>query len=244
MQKAARYALIVWIGVVIIAVAWEQISPLDDIAAVNAAPFYGSWEWHGSWLLLLAGAIAVTVIAADATDRLRPWMTAPIAAAWTVALAASDGWDRVIKPMRSPRDTLAVLRRIDSPAVFVRTFVDRIDIYPTHVRGHPPGAPLIFWWLDRIGLGGERWATAIVIACWAVGTALVVWIARELSDASTFAHRAIAGAALLPAAIWAGTSTDAFYAGATAVTLALTVRAVRPGRRGVGVAWGLVAGLA
>ncbi len=66
-----------------------------------------------------------------------------------------DGAGRAQGPARGvdPVPPRGLARR-DSPGDFLSHFVERIDLYPTHVRGHPPALLLGLWGLDRIGLGG------------------------------------------------------------------------------------------
>jgi hypothetical protein len=104
---------------------------------------------------------------------------------------------------------------------------------------------VLAWALDRIGLSGAGWLAAVVVMGWglAVGAALVA--ARRVGGEAA-ARRAAPALAILPAAIWAGTSVDALFAGLVAVGLALAVAAVaRPAGAGpTAVAAGVVSGTA
>ena len=71
-----------------------------------------------------------------------------------------DGWQRgVAHQLASGGEYLGVVDKITDIPRFLATFSSRIldfqpDSWPTHVSGHPPGATLVFVWLDRIGLSG------------------------------------------------------------------------------------------
>src|SRR5690606_11009554 len=100
------------------------------------------------------------------------WVTT---AAFAVALASTEGWSALIAPLRGEHEYLGVVPLVrDDPGTFLRTFTDRALDYPIHVRGHPPGVPLLLAGMDRVGLGGAGWAAALVVV---VGTSAVVAVA-------------------------------------------------------------------
>ncbi len=79
----------------------------------------------------------------------------------------------------------------------VRPRVDGDLVWTTHVAGHPPTATLVFWLLDRVGLGGGFWAgTPCTLASSAVSVAVAVTL-RELG-APAAARRVVPFAALFP----------------------------------------------
>ena len=83
--------------------------------------------------------------------------------AFAVLLAATDGLAAIAAPLTDENDYLAVVPLVaQDPGAFLRTFTDRALTYPVHVRGHPPGLPLLLGGLDRLGLGGEWWMAALV----------------------------------------------------------------------------------
>ena len=154
------------------------------------------------WLTLLAGGYFLSV-------------------AWILALALVDGWQRgVARKLASGGEYLGVVDKITDIPRFLDTFASRIvdfqpSSWPTHVSGHPPGATLVFVWLDRLGLsGGGAAGLVCVLAGAAVAVAVPVTVAalgqRDLARA------AVPFVALLPGAIWMGVSADAMFAGVTA----------------------------
>jgi hypothetical protein len=176
------------------------------------------------------------------------WRWVPVAAGavatlWTVALAAGDGWSRVTAPLTTRHEYEPFAAGVHDLGGFLSTYVDRLGAYPIHVQGHPPGPVVLAWALDRVGLSGAGWLAAVVVAAWgvAVGAALVA--ARRVAGEAA-ARRAAPALAILPAAIWAGTSVDAVFAALVAVGLALAVAAGRSGMTVTAVAAGVVLGIA
>jgi hypothetical protein len=209
----------------------------DADQGLGAAPFKGRWEWHGGVRLIPALAFAGLVVfrGGRVTRHLRLRQLVPAtgaaAVAWAVLLAAADGWGRVAATLESGFEYLPFAGSIGDPATFLSTFTDEIQHrgYPIHVKGHPPGMPLLLDRLDSAGLGGPGWAAALVLLLWGLGAAAVVVAVNELAGRER-ARQAAPFVALTPAAVWAGTSADALFAGVVAVGITLVV--VATGRRG------------
>lgn len=235
-RRAGAVGLSIWTAIVIAAVVWPQVSPLDPLGGVSAAPFLGSWKWSGRlWSLVAAGAgvALVFVVPRLASAIERRWVPAfagLVGTGWAVVLAAStDGLHRLASPLSSKREYLPFARHID-PARFLDTFVQRAGGYPTHVKGHPPGMVLLLWLLDRIGLAGPGWAAVLVLAIWGLGVASVVWTVGRLGGESA-ERRTAPFVALTPAVVWAATSGDALIAGVTALAIAVTIAAITSSAR-------------
>jgi hypothetical protein len=81
--------------------------------------------------------------------------------AFALLLALTDGADGVLHGAVHPSEYLANLTTAPPAGEFVRTFVERIDEYSVHVRGHPPGFVLVLKALDSVGLG-DGWPTALL----------------------------------------------------------------------------------
>ncbi len=234
-------------GVVAVAVWGHGVVAADPRIHVNAPPFVGTWQRPSfSWRLAPAAGLAAAVIAfGPVAARQFRWSlltaaTAMSALAWTVALAASDGWSAVAAPLATRYEYLVAVDRVGRPAAFLASFVERLDSYPTHVKGHPPGMVLVLWFLDRIGLGGAGFAAALVLTLAALGLAAVLVAVRDLAGEK--AARSVAPfLALSPAAVWVATTADAFFAGVGAAAVALAVLATSPrgsGRRRLAMAVG------
>jgi hypothetical protein len=223
----------VWVALVAVGVVWGRAAVVGQGLAVNAAPLVGHWVWRAGWGLAVPVGLAAVVVAAGPVVAARArWSTVPLLAgassvAWALALAASDGWDQVTRPLTTRHEYEPFAAGIDSPGGFLRDFVGRLPDAPIHVQGHPPGAPLVPWALDAVGLGGAGWFAAVILVGWgaAVGAALVA--ARTLAGEDA-ARRAAPALVLLPAAVWAGTSADALFAGAFAAGVAIAVASRSP----------------
>jgi methylthioxylose transferase len=206
------------------------------LAAVAAAPIAGQIvpRFGPGLVPTVALAVLVMFLWPRLEERLT-WRglvlaTFVLSAAWAVALASMDGWDALSAPVRTRYEYLADVPAIDSPGAFLRTFVDRIDTFALHVRGHPPGMLLLLWGLDRVGPGGAGWATALMVAGGAAAIPAALVALREVGREAT-ARAAAPFLAVAPAAVWIATSADAAFAGVSAWGVALFV--LGTGRRGL-----------
>ena len=201
----------------------------------------GRWRAPAVGGLAPAAALAVEVVAAGPpVARSLPWRRLPpvagaAASLWATALAAADGWDRLTAPLTTRHEYEPFAARVGDLGAFLRTYVADLPGRPVHVQGHPPGAVVLAWLLDRLGLGGAGWLAALVIAAWGAAVAFALVAARAVAGEAA-ARRAAPALVLLPAAVWAATSLDAVFAALAAAAVALAARR-RP-------AAGLVAGLA
>jgi hypothetical protein len=204
----------------------------------GAPDTFGEWPVLGQWLphigpgtpFAIMLAFAVVAWGPELAARL-PWRRALLlgyatSVGWIFALAMVDGWQRGIASQLTSQDEyLSAVPGITDAGVFLRTFSSRIldfqpDSWITHVAGHPPGATLVFVWLDRIGLSGGAWAG---ILCILVGglTAVAVPATVSLLGKPSLARAVLPFAALFPGAVWIGVSADGLFAGVTAVGIAL-----------------------
>ncbi len=204
---------------------------------VAAPPLYASWRPHLGWGTPAAIAVAgAAVWWLPGWARRAPWwrllgMSYLAALAWTLSLAMVDGWSAGLATRLTPQAEYLneVPRVVDIPAMLAG-FTGRIlDFQPaswsTHTAGHPPGALLVFVWLDRIGLGGGGPAG---LACVLTGATVAVSVPvtlRALSDEAA-ARAVVPFLVLFPGAVWVGTSADGLFAGVVAAGLALL--AIRP----------------
>jgi methylthioxylose transferase len=239
----------VWVAVVAVALAWGTWGVASSGVALRAAPLYGRWRWHPGWGLvpaLLAGGFVVAW--GPAVARRVPWPWVPplsglAAVGWTLALAVADGWSTVTGPLTTRHEYEPFAARIDDLAGLLGRFTEGLAAFPIHVQGHPPGPVTLAWLLDRAGLGGAGWLAAVAIVGWGAAVAAALVAVRALAG-DRVARRAAPALVVLPAAIWAGTSLDALFAGLAATGLALaTVAAVRAAR-GRALAAGVVLGVA
>jgi methylthioxylose transferase len=169
--------------------------------------------------------------------------TGAVAAVWTVALAAAGGWDRVTAPLTTRHEYEPFAARVTDIGQLVRGYAGHLTGTPVHVQGHPPGPVVLAWALDRIGLGGAGWLAALAVAGWGLAAAAAVWAVGIVAGHDA-ARRAAPVLAVLPAAVWAGTSMDALFAGVLAVAVALGASAAVKDRSGLAAAAGVGFGLA
>lgn len=209
-------------------------------------PIYATWAPHvGAGTL---PALACVGLAIWLQRSRLPWRRLLVVAwavglGWIFSLASIDGnW---ATEMLSPHEYLHDLPKIADPWTFLRTFTGFIvgvhGAWTTHVSVHPPLATLVFWVLDRIGLGGPAWAG---LFCMVVGSLALPALAVAVRDLGSplVARRLLPFGAVFPGAVWIGVSGDAVFAGVSCVALALCVRGALTGRWWVSALGGLGAG--
>lgn len=252
-RTARAVPVVLWIAaaaIVLVSVIWGRWYERDTPAInLGAAPLVGrdpldGWDWRFGWGLVGAAAVAAGVVVGVARGwwwrvRLRVVVAASSvgAAAFAFMLALTDGADGVLRGAAHETEYLANLPLAPPATEFVRTFVERIDDYSVHVRGHPPGFVLVLKFFDAVGLGGAWWtATLSIVATAAVPAAVLVAV---WAVAGTDWVRRVAPALVVaPYALWMVTSADAIYSavGACAVAAAALGLRSRRGRRFVAAA--------
>ncbi|WP_373462495.1 hypothetical protein [Streptomyces sp. V3I7] len=217
---------------------------------VGCPPVLGTCEAHVGPGTPAAILVAAAVVAYGPSLAVRlPWR-ALLAAAWGAAmawiwsLALIDGWQRgVAGRLTTKHEYLRVVDRFHDIPATLRDFTHHIVLgsaapWPAHTAGHPPAAPLTFVLLDRVGLRGGGWAGVWCITVGATACAAVLIAVRALAD-ETLARRAAPFLVLAPAAVWMGTSADAYFAAVAAWAVALLSLAVT----GRSVWWAAPSGL-
>ncbi len=204
---------------------------------VNWPPLLASWEPHLGPGTPAAVLVAVATVAYGPALAARlPWralvpLTWGTAMAWIYSLALVDGWHRGIAVRLTTRhEYLQVIDRFHDIPATLRDFTQHIllgspDNWPAHIAGHPPAATLTFVLLDRIGLRGGGWAGVWCITVGATACAAVLVTVRALAD-ERLARGAAPFLVLAPAAVWMGTSADAYFAAVAAWAVALLALAV------------------
>ncbi|MCF1593058.1 hypothetical protein [Streptomyces muensis] len=215
----------------------HHIQSTSHTLFVNWPPLLATWGPHLGPGTPAAVAVAIgTVVYGPALAARLPWRKLlPLAWAtalvWIFSLALIDGWHRgIARRLTSRHEYLQVIDRFDDIPNALRGFTGHIllgspDHWPAHVAGHPPAAPLTFVLLDRIGLGGGGWAGVWCITVGATACVAVLVTVRALAD-ETLARRAAPFLVLAPAAVWMGTSADAYFAAVAAWAVALLALAV------------------
>ncbi len=243
---AEAWAVAAWVVLVGVALVWGAGVRADRGAHIQAAPFVGAWLPAWGWRVLPAAVAAAAAVAwgPELAARLswRRLLTVAMlaAAAWAVALALVDGPGALTAPLTTRYEYLHDVPRVASagPRRFLETFVEQVPTFATHVKSHPPGMVLALWGLDRVGVGGPRWAAVLVLAGGAAGVVGALTAAKEMVG-EAMARRAAPFVALAPAAVFVATSPDAVFAGVAAWGVALLVLATgREGRRSDALALG------
>ncbi len=236
------------------------VGMLTGARLYGPAQFPHASPWFGEYPVLahlsphvgpgtpLAVMVAFAAVAwgPSLVERLR-WRTALVggyllSVGWIFSLALVDGWRGVVHPLSTRDEYLYEVPGITDIPTMLRTFSDRIlslqpDSWTTHVSGHPPGATLVFVWLDRIGLSGP---TAAAIFCVLVGATVAVSVPLTVAALGRpdLARAALPFVALLPGAVWMGVSADAMFAGVAAAgvaVLAVGTARLTAGRRAGGL---------
>ncbi|WP_425535573.1 hypothetical protein [Streptomyces aureus] len=232
----------------------RHIQDTDHTLRVDWPPLLASWGPHvgpGTPAAVLV-AVAVVAYGPAVAARLR-WRALLLVAwaaslAWTFGLALIDGWQRGVAVRLTTRyEYLQVIHRFDDIPGTLRDFTHHILIHspghwPAHVAGHPPAATLTFVLLDRIGLHGGAWAGTWCVTTGATACVAVLVAVRALAGEG-LARRAAPFLVLAPAAVWMGTSADAYFTAVAAWALALLALAVTRGSLAAAGASGLLFGL-
>ncbi|MFD5156836.1 hypothetical protein ACFWMJ_01955 [Streptomyces hawaiiensis] len=234
--------------------AGRHIEETSRTLFVDWPPLLASWGPHlgpGTPAAVLVAIAAVTH--GPALSARLPWRALlpavwGTAMAWILSLALVDGWHRGIARRLTTRyEYLQVIDRFDDIPAALRDFTQHIlldspDNWPAHIAGHPPAATLTFVLLDRIGLRGGGWAGMWCVTVGATACVAVLVTIRALAD-EALARRAAPFLVLAPAAVWMGTSADAYFAAVAAWAVALLALAVTRKSLGWAGASGLLLGL-
>ncbi len=198
-----------------------------------APPLVGKFDVR--WSARIAAAVVVgtgvswfgPAVAARVRWRHLLWISFAAAAAWATALAWHQGVGGITGPVTARAEYLHDVGFVGAPGPFLAGFVDRIALYTTHVRAHPPGYLLMLWMLGRAGLGGPVAVGLLQLAAGAAAVPAVLVAAREVAGEHT-ARLAAPFLVVAPAAVFFG-SGDAVFCGVGAWAVALIVLAT--GRR-------------
>ena len=240
MRRVPReaWALAGWTALIV--ACWAAGTALNDAGSLmllHAPPLFGGWDLQPGLDLLLPAAVAAAIVfAGPRVARAAPWPWLLGAAclgfaAWAIALALTNGAGGLTEPLETKPEYLRIVPGAGSPGEFLTTFFDRVDGYPTHVRGHPPGMILILIGLGSAGLGGSAPAAALILAA-AATTPAAVLVAMRAVAGEAAARRAAPFVVLVPAAVYVAISADALYMGVGAWAVATVVLALArdPGR--------------
>jgi methylthioxylose transferase len=162
---------------------------------LGAAPLVGrnpddGWTWRfGGSLLAAIGLAALLVWAVSSgwwfhlSSNVLIALTSIGAGAFAVLLALVDGRDGLLYGAVDKPEYYANLPKTPPAREFVDSFLERINDYSVHVRGHPPGYTLVLKFFKGLGFEGPWFVVMLSLA----GTMV-------LPAAMLIAIRAFAGA--------------------------------------------------
>ncbi len=240
-------------ALITITVRWGQhLQRQTPEIFLGAAPLVGrdpadGWDWRFGWGLVGATAVGLAVVVAtyrgwwwQISIRSTMIVTSLTAGAFAVLLAATDGRDGLLHGAADRTEYLVNLKIAPSAGQFLRNFVEDIDHYSVHVRGHPPGFMLVLKAMDAVGFKGV-WP---VVGLSILGTVLLpaaVLIAVRATAGDEWVRRCAPLLIVAPYAIWQVVSADAVYAAIGASGVAACTLGLRQTRwRATG--WGVLAG--
>lgn len=229
---------------------------VQNHALASTAPILGVWLPHDNYATLGSIGVALVVIVfGPVAARRLPWrplllVTWLAATVWAVTLTLVDGPVRGwVGRVNGTGGYLAQIPRTGGVSALIHGFASHI---PEHsaapwdisIAGDPPGALLTFVELDRIGLSGAWWASALCVVVGTSAAAAVLVTVRALGD-EAMARRVAPFVALAPFAVWVGVSADGYFAGVAAwgiALLALAATRSTPASDAVAVAAGVLLG--
>lgn len=245
-----------WLGaiaLIAVTVLWgRHLQRTTPHIFLGAAPLVGrdpadGWDWRFGWGLMGAAAVAGLVVLAtyrgwwwQVSIRLAVVATSLAAGVFAVLLAATDGRDGLLYGAGNSTEYLVNLEIAPPAGTFLRNFVDDIDRYSVHVRGHPPGFILVLKAIDAVGMHGA-WPVVGLSMLATVLLPAAVLVAVGATAGDEWVRRCAPLGIVAPYALWQMTSADAVY---TAVG-AWGVAACTLGLRQVGwraAAWGALGG--
>ena len=221
-------------------------------------PLLAFWAPHVGWGTPLAVLCVLAGLRLQGAAAALPWTRLLLAGwllnlAWMCSLTLIDGFQTGwVDVLLDPNEYLHDLPRIADPGMFMSEFthfvafgpgVDGTNVWTTHVAAHPPLATLLFWTLDRIGLGGGFWAGTLCILVASAASVAMPVVLREVG-AEAAGRRAVALVALFPGAVWMAVSADGLFAGVAVSGLALVCLGANRRRPLAGLAGGLLLGAA
>lgn len=214
----ALLAVVAVVGLVVVTREWGLALERRGVVILlgQAEPLMGPVQTRLNMATLrLVELAVVAVIALPVCCQRLSWrwllpFAAAVGLAWSVALASVDGWQRGFVLRLTGRDEYLH----DVPRIhhgFLANFIPGIaHHWATHVAGHPPGAVLTFWALNRVGFPGAGAAAIFCVIAGALSIPAVLITTRIVADERT-ARLAAPFLATAPAAIWIAVSADAWF---------------------------------
>lgn len=220
--------LSVAVSVVVATSIWgRRVEEKNVDIKLGAPPLVGKLDWRPSFAVLPAVVLAAVVVLFGPmlSVRLRisslVVVSAVAGAAFTFALAASDGLSRILDPVVHRTEYWANLGKLPTAGRMLDAFATRdfLKYFSVHLKGHPPGFILLLKAMAAVGLG-RPW---VVGALSYLGVAMMVagvLTTTRIVVSEDAARRCAPFLVVAPFAMWLGTSADAFFAGVGAMAVA------------------------
>jgi methylthioxylose transferase len=238
LSRATMLASSALFAIVLASVMWGRRVQTDERVKLGAAPLVGAWKWRpglGTLLPIAAGIVALVAlprIAARARFAAAAASTAVAAVAFTLTLAAADGWSHVLDPVVHPTEYWANLATLPPAGEMLRHYgtIDFLLKYSVHAKGHPPAFLLLLKTFSAVGLGHPWVAGALSYLGVAIVPVAVLLTVRSVASENA-ARTTAPFLALAPYAVWMGTSADALYTAVAASGVACLALALRTASR-------------
>lgn len=232
----------------------RRLQRTDPEVFLGAAPlvarnFRHGWEFRFNWATAAAAAVGLVVVIATKREwwwrmsaRVVVAATAVTSGVFAVLLALTDGRDGLTHGVKDKTEYLVNLAQAPPAGAFVRGFVQHINNYSVHARGHPPGFILLLKAMAWIGLDGVWPVVALsIIATVSVPVAVLVVVRCAVND--EWMRRAAPLLCVAPYVIWMLTSADAVYSAVGAWGVAVFVVGTRRRSDRSAALFGLTGGL-
>ncbi|EFQ82138.1 hypothetical protein HMPREF0063_12662 [Aeromicrobium marinum DSM 15272] len=236
------------LGALLVAASMLVPLVLEDDVNVNWPPLHADWDPRVSALILPAVAIGLLL-----------WIYLPRLAAtvswgrllilgyvstwvWTAAVALTEGTQGLSRTYERRQEYIYDAQRVDDIGMMLQTFITRIpfdsvDNWYVHVAGHPPGAFLIFIWMDRLGISDPFWIGVATVTLSSTAIVALLVTLRALGSID-LARRALPWVVLAPTVVWMGVNGDAIFTAVAAWGLALLALAATRDRHRIPLAVG------
>jgi methylthioxylose transferase len=224
---------------------------------LGAAPLVGrdpddGWTWRFGWSLVAAAVLAgilVWVVSSGWWFRVSSntviALTSVAAGVFATLLALVDGRDGLLHGAVDKTEYYANLPKTPPAGQFVSSFLDRINNYSVHVRGHPPGFTVVLKFFKHLGFTGPWFVVGLSLAGTIILPAAILITVRSFArdDGSGDIVRRVAPLLIVsPYAIWMMTSADAFFTAVGASAVAACAQGMHAATKRAALIWGLVAG--
>ena len=230
---------------VVIASVWgRRVERKNPDIKLGAPPLVGTLDWRPSPAIVPAVLIAFAVVlfgpklSARLSIRNLIGLSAAVGTLFTFALAASDGFRRILDPVVHRTEYWANLPHLPTAGHMLSRFASRTFLrnFSVHLKGHPPGFILLLKGLAAIGLD-HPWVTGALSYIGVAMTVVGVLVTVRLVVDESAARRCAPFLVLAPFAMWMGTSADAFFVGVGSIAVALVALSLEPrGRSAFGLA--------